>query len=134
MKPIQATRPELEQPRMPNKMKLTLRHLNLRSTHELDSLIEENILALQARVQIEEASVRLEHLREISPGYRVQVHLTTPGPDVFAGGEDHTIRAAVVKALAELEMKVGDRAERRLRRGLGGLRRPGLRRRSAAGR
>ena len=97
-------------------MKLTLQHRNLPSIHELDSLIEDGILALQSRLQIDEASVRLEHHWESSPAYQVRVHLVTPGPDVLAQGQDHTIRAAITKALAELQRKVVNRADQQPRR------------------
>ena len=97
-------------------MKLTLEHHHLRSTDELDSLIEERILALQPRLQIDEANVRLEHRRESSPAFCVHVHLVTPGPDVFAEGSDHTLRAAIEKVMAALEARIGDRIEKRHRR------------------
>ena len=105
-------------------MKLTLEHHHLRSTDELDSLIEERILALQPRLQIDEANVRLEHRREFSPAFRVHVHLVTPGPDVFAEGRDHTLRAAIEKVTAALEARIGDRLEKRHRRARGNLQEP----------
>jgi ribosome-associated translation inhibitor RaiA len=97
-------------------MKLNVQHHNLRSTHELDSLIEERILALQPRLQIDEAKIRLECRWEESPAYRVAIHLVTPGPDVLAEGRDHTIRAAIAKAVADIEAKLGDRDRKPLRR------------------
>lgn len=97
-------------------MKLTLQHFDLRSTDALDTLIEERLLALQTRLQIDEASVRLERHWGASPAFRVQVHLVTPGPDVLAEDRDHTLRAAVEKVLAELELKINGRALRRMRR------------------
>lgn len=99
-----------------NKMKLNVQHHNLRSTHELDSLIEDRILALQSRLQIDEANVRLECHFEASPAFGVRIHLVTPGPDVFAEGRDHTLRAAVRKAMAQIETKMGHRAAKRLQR------------------
>jgi ribosome-associated translation inhibitor RaiA len=96
-------------------MKLTVEHHHLPSTHELDSLIEERIIALQPRLQIDEAKVRLEHRRECSPAFRVHVHLVTPGPDVLAEGLDHTIRAAMEKVMTALEARVGERVEKRRR-------------------
>ena len=97
-------------------MKLNVQHHNLRSTHELDSLIEERILALQPGLQIDEAKIRLECRWKESPAYRVAVHLVTPGPDVLAEGCDHTIRAAIAKAMADVKAKLGDRARKPLRR------------------
>ena len=80
-------------------MKLTVQHHHLRSSDDLDSLIENRILALQPRLQIDEAHVRLECRFEESPAFSVHVHLVTPGPDVFAESRDHTLRAAFAKAL-----------------------------------
>ena len=97
-------------------MKLTVQHHHLRSTDELDSLIEERILALQSRLQIEEATVRLQRRHEESPPFRVCVHLVTPGPDVVAEGCDHTLHAAIGKMMAELDTQIGRRAQKRVRR------------------
>lgn len=105
-------------------MKLTLQHHNLRSTDELDSRIEERILALQPCLQIDEANVRLEHRHESSPPFRIHVHLVTPGPDVVAEGHDHTLRAAIEKVTAALEARVSDRLEKRRRRVRGNLQEP----------
>ena len=93
-------------------MKLTIQHFEVRSTHALDSLVEERILALQPRLQIDEANVRLAHERALSPPYGVQVHLVTPGPDVFAESKDHTLAAALDKVILELEGKIGQRKTR----------------------
>ena len=109
-------------------MKLNVQHHNLRSTHELDSLVEERILALQPRLQIDEAKIRLECRWEESPAYRVAIHLVTPGPDVLAEGRDHTIRAAIAKAVADIEAKLGHRASKPLRRLRSNLQTPAPRR------
>ncbi|HWH72045.1 MAG TPA: HPF/RaiA family ribosome-associated protein [Candidatus Sulfotelmatobacter sp.] len=97
-------------------MKLNIQHVHVPSTNSLDSLVEKRISGLQPRLQIDEAQVRLEHDRQHSPPFRAAVHLVTPGPDVLAEGQDYTIRAAVDKAMARLEDKVQDRAQRGLRR------------------
>ncbi len=95
-------------------MKLTLYHHNLRSMHEVDSLVEERILKLGDRLQIDEARVRLERQSELSPAYRVAIHLVTPGPDLRAEGCDHTLRAAIGKALADLEGRLQHREHKSL--------------------
>ena len=95
-------------------MKLTLYHHNLRSIHEVDSLVEEQILKLGDRLQIDEARVRLECQSELSPAYRVAIHIVTPGPDLQAEGCDHTIRAAIGKALADLEGRLQHREHKPL--------------------
>lgn len=94
-------------------MKLTVQHFSVRSTNALDSWIEKQIFALQPPLVIEEARVRLARHREASPAYEVNVHLVTPGPDVFAEGRDHTLRAAINKVMAQLRAKVESRLARR---------------------
>ena len=107
-------------------MKLTVQHHHLRSTDELDSLIEERIIALQPRLQIEEANVRLERRHEESPPFSVRVHLVTPGPDVVAESCDHTIRGAVSKVMAALGEKISSRVLKRERRVRSNLQEPAL--------
>jgi len=97
-----------------NDMKLTLQHFAIRSTNALDAWVENQIFSLQPRLQIDEANVRLAHRRESSPTYEVRVHLVTPGPDVFAEGHDHTLRAAFGKVMRELGDKITGRAKKRL--------------------
>jgi ribosome-associated translation inhibitor RaiA len=109
-------------------MKLAVQHHHLRSSDELDSLIENRILALQARIQIDEAHVRLECRFEESPAFSVRVHLVTAGPDVFAERRDHTIRAAIEKVMADVEAKIGSRFEKRRWRIRSNIQEPALRR------
>jgi len=109
-------------------MRLTVQHHHLRSTAELDSLIEDRILSLQPRLQIDEASVRLAFRYEQSPAFQVKIHLATPGPDVMAEGCDHTIRAAIEKAMTEVETKLVGRVLKRGRRVRSNLHSPRTRR------
>lgn len=97
-------------------MKLTLQHLHVPSTSELDAVVEERVLELEKRVRIDEAIVRLERWREQSPAFRVWMHIVTPGPDIFAEARDYTIRAAFDKALEDLNAKIDTRALKRTQR------------------
>lgn len=97
-------------------MRLNVQHLNLRSLDRLDSWVEKQIFALGRARQIDEANVRLVRLRGASPAYQVNVHLVTPGPDLFAESRDHTLRAAFAKALSQLREQITSRATKRLRR------------------
>ena len=97
-------------------MKLTLQHLCIRSTNALDSWIEKQSFSLQPALRIDEANVRLVRQPEASPAYRVHVHLVTPGPDVFAEGNDHTLQAAFAKVMAQLRYKITGRAAKRMHR------------------
>jgi ribosome-associated translation inhibitor RaiA len=111
-------------------MKLTLEHHNLPSTHELDALIENRILALQPRLQIDEAHVRLECRFESSLPFGVRIHLVTPGADVFAEGRDHTIHAAIHKALGEIESRLDHRTAKRQQGARSNLQAPAVRARN----
>ncbi len=97
-------------------MRLNLKHLNLPSLHQLDSWVENQILALGQARQIDEANVRLARLENASPAYQVNVHLVTPGPDVFAESRDHTLRAAIIKAVTQLRAQITSRAQKRVHR------------------
>lgn len=97
-------------------MRLNLQHLNLPSLDSLDSWVEKQILALGQARQIDEANVRLVRLENASPAYQVNVHLVTPGPDVFAESRDHTLRAAFAKAMTQLREQITSRATKRLQR------------------
>lgn len=97
-------------------MKLTLKHVSIRSTNELDSWVENQIFSLQPKLQIDEANVRLVHQREASPPYGVHVHLVTPGPDVFAEDNDHTLQAAFAKVMTQLRDKITSRTAKRFQK------------------
>lgn len=97
-------------------MRLNVQHLNIRSLDALDSWVEKEIFALGEVRQIDEANIRLVRLEDASPAYQVNVHLVTPGPDVFAESRDHTLRAAFTKALAQLREQITSRTGKRLQR------------------
>ena len=102
-------------------MRLNIQHLNLRSISALDAWVEKQIFALGQARQIDEANIRLVRLENASPAYQVNVHLVTPGPDVFAETRDHTLRAAFTKAMAQLREQITSRAAKRVQRLKGNL-------------
>ena len=114
-------------------MRLNLQHLNLRSLDTLDSWVEKQILALGQVRQIDEANVRLVRHENASPAYQVNVHLVTPGPDVFAETRDHTLRAAFQKAMKQLHEKITSRAVKRLQKQKSNLSAPATKSRGARG-
>jgi len=97
-------------------MRLNVQHMNIRSLDTLDSWVEKQIFALGRARQIDEANIRLVRLEDASPAYQVNVHLVTPGPDVFAETRDHTLQAAFVKAVEQLKEQITSRATKRLQR------------------
>lgn len=105
-------------------MKMTVQHINVRSTDSVDSLVEDRILGLQPRIEIEEARVRLEQRHDLSPPFRVSIHIVTPGPDLQAEDQDHTLKAAIAKVMDALEAKIGEREKQKTRRVRGNLQAP----------
>jgi len=101
---------------MTHTMRLNLQHLNTRSLDALDTWVERQIFDLARMRQIEEANVRLIRLDNVSPAYQVNVHLVTPGPDVFAVARDHTLCAAFAKVMTQLRGIVARRTTKRLQR------------------
>ena len=97
-------------------MRLNVQHLNIRPLDMMNAWVEQQLRALGATRQIDEANVRLVRLNEASPAYQVHIHLVTPGPDVFAETRDHTLRAAFAKAMTQLRERIISRAAKRLQR------------------
>lgn len=97
-------------------MRLNVQHFSIPSTDSLDSWVERQIFALGQLRKIEEANVKLAHRADTSPAYQVKVHLVTPGPDVFAEGHDHTLRAAFNKVMAQLRDTITSREAKRSRK------------------
>ena len=102
-------------------MRLNVQHFSIASTDALDSWVEKQIFALGQVRQIDEANIRLTRLENASPAYQVNVHLVTPGPDVFAESRDHTLRAAFTKAIGQLREQITNRASKRVQRLKGNL-------------
>ena len=101
---------------MTTSMRLNLQHFNIPSMDTLDSWVEKQVFSLGRARQIDEANIRLSRLENASPAYQVNVHLVTPGPDVFAEGRDHTLRAAFAKAMTQLQETIRKRSINRLQR------------------
>ncbi len=97
-------------------MKIILRHLHHEPSTALTTQLECELEALRPLLQIDEARVLIEHRSDVSPAFHVAVHLVTPGPDLLVESVDHTLRAAVRKAFASLQSKLGQRTQNRLRR------------------
>ncbi len=97
-------------------MRLNVQHFSIAYTDALNSWVEQQVLALGRLRQIDEANVKLACHPEISPAYQVKVHLVTPGPDVFAEGTDHTLRAAFTKVMSQLREKIANREAKRSRK------------------
>lgn len=97
-------------------MRLNVHHLNIPSLATLDAWVEKQLFALGRTRQIDEANIRLIRLENASPAFQVNVHLVTPGPDVFAESRDHTLRAAFEKVMKQLREQITSRAKKQLQR------------------
>jgi ribosome-associated translation inhibitor RaiA len=97
-------------------MRLNVQHLNIPALAPLDAWVEKHIFALGRTRQIDEANIRLIRLEDASPAYQVNVHLVTPGPDVFAESRDHTLRAAFEKVIKQLREQIASRTNKRQQR------------------
>ncbi|MCG3146869.1 MAG: hypothetical protein PCFJNLEI_00303 [Verrucomicrobiae bacterium] len=97
-------------------MQIVISHNDVKSVDEQDRLIEQRLLALADRLQIDEARVVFERRWDCAPPYRVGIHIVTPGPDLMVEGEDQTLAAAVLKSLRALDRKVRGRTAQRLGR------------------
>lgn len=97
-------------------MRVNVRHLNIRTEEIQEVKMEAQLQALGARRLIDEANVRVIRSPECSPPYQVQVHLVTPGPDLFAESRDHTLRAAFSKAVQQIDTQITHRGSKRRQR------------------
>ena len=80
-------------------MKLILRSKHQKTSPSFAANVAERMEELNRMLQIDEARVVVDRHPEASPAFRVAAHLVTPGPDVFANAVDHTLAAALKKAL-----------------------------------
>ncbi len=97
-------------------MKIVAQYLNHKPSASFAEHLEKELRCFGAIRQIDEARASLEVHPEISPQFRVSLHLVTPGPDFMAEAVDHTMRAALGKAINELHEKIENRLANRKRR------------------
>jgi hypothetical protein len=97
-------------------MKLVIQHRHHAPSADFTALIESEMKALQPVLRIDEARVRIERQPDASPPFRISAHLVTPGPDVCADANDHTLRAALGKLVHRIRNKIAHRSGRRQRR------------------
>lgn len=97
-------------------MKVSLTHHNHAPSDSIVEMIGKELKSLQPDLQIDEARVHLERSLTDSPPFSASFHLVTPGPDVIVQATDHTLRAALVKAIAAAKDKIHHRSLKRARR------------------
>ena len=104
----------VRQPDQP--MKLTLTHRNHAPSKSIVEMIKKELKAIQPNLQIDEARVHLERSLSDSPPFNASFHLVTPGPDVVVKSNDHTLRAAILKAFSSIAGKITHRRAKRAHR------------------
>jgi ribosome-associated translation inhibitor RaiA len=97
-------------------MKIVLKHIHHSPSASFTALIEQHLKELGKSLQIDEARVVIERRLEASPPFGISAHLVTPGPDVFAEAEDHTLRAALLKMIDQIERRIDHRLLKRTTR------------------
>jgi ribosome-associated translation inhibitor RaiA len=94
-------------------MNIIVRYSGLAKRKIWQGLVETNLRKLQHLAAIAKASVTLEWQREVNPAFRVLTHLEVPGPDFHSEASDHTLPAALLKAVKSLEKQIRSRKNRR---------------------
>lgn len=95
-------------------MNIIVRYSGLNKRAPWQQLVEAQLNKLQALAAIATAWVTLEWQHGVKPAFRVLTRLEVPGPDFHAEGTDHTLEAALFKAVKNLEKQIRARHSRRV--------------------
>ena len=96
-------------------LNIRIRRINAPAAKRTTALLRERLLSLARLRKIDAAHLCLERDAEAST-FRVSAHLETPGPDIRAEARDHTLHAAALRALAQLQRHIRTRNARRRER------------------
>ena len=96
------------------KIVMCFRGLNDRASWR--GLVEAQLKRLQSLAAIASAQVTLEWQNQVRPAFRVLTLLEVPGPDFHAEATDHTVQAALLKVVKNLERQMRLRKNRRAER------------------
>ncbi len=97
-------------------MKILLRYFGLNARASWRGLVEAQLRKLESLATIGSAQVTLERQHEARPAFRVLTLLEVPGPDVHAEARDHTLQAALLKVVKDLERQIRARNNQRTER------------------
>ena len=103
-------------------MKIQFRIRGLNANASLRGWLEQQLERLHSLIPVSAADVVLEHQREATPGFRAQVHLAVPGPDIHADARDHTLEAAWLKVTKKMRKQIERRKARQEAKHKGPLR------------
>jgi ribosomal subunit interface protein len=96
-----------------DRMNIVLRYRGLAPQAVWQESVVAQLKRLQSLAEITSARVILEWQREAKPAFQVHALLEMPGPDFHAAASDHTLQAALSKAVKNLERQIRSRNERR---------------------
>ncbi len=94
-------------------MNITVRYSGLNARAAWKALAETQLRKLQKLAAIASARVTFEWQHEARPAFRVLAWLEVPGPDFHAEASDHTLQAALLKVVKNLERQIRVRRNRR---------------------
>ncbi len=94
-------------------MNITVRYCGISKRVYWQSLVEASMRKLQHLGDIARARVTIESQQEVKRGFRVVTELEVPGPDFHAEAREHTLPAALLKVVKELERQIRSRKNRR---------------------
>lgn len=94
-------------------MSIVVRFRGLNARAVWQRLVETKLRSLQSLAAIASARVTVEWDREFKPAFRVVALLEVPGPDFHAEARDHTLQAALLKVVKNLERQIQSRKRRR---------------------
>jgi ribosome-associated translation inhibitor RaiA len=95
-------------------MNTILRYRGLHTRTVWQGEVETQLKRLENLTAIASSEVTLEWQHEIKPAFRVAVLLEVAGPDYHAETRDHTIQAALLKVVKDLERQIRSRKNRRV--------------------
>ncbi|MFO1502018.1 MAG: HPF/RaiA family ribosome-associated protein [Verrucomicrobiota bacterium] len=94
-------------------MKLIVLYRGLNARPVWQMLVETQFRRLQKLAAVLSAKVCLEWQQGIKPAFRVLALLEVPGPDFHIEARDHTLQAALLKAVHGLERQIRARRTRK---------------------
>jgi ribosome-associated translation inhibitor RaiA len=94
-------------------MTIIVRYCGVTKCAFWQNLVETRFRGLQNEAAISTARVTLAWERGMTPAFRVFAHLEVPGPDFHAEATDHTLAAALTKAIKSLQRQIRARKRRR---------------------
>lgn len=95
-------------------MEIVVHYHGLNARPLWKTLAEAQLGKLQSLASIARAQITFMWQHGVKPAFRVAALLEVPGPDFHAEASDHTLQAALLKVVNDLEHQIRARTNRRL--------------------